>query len=263
MIAMMHAKHLCQMPQVKKGDASSLRQLINHVSSHMNALQALSLNVHVQDLMLNHLMIATLDNETHQQWEQITTTCMDLPTTAELITFLEARCKTLELIQNTQSTASPRAQQSAGSKVSKPSHCNVATPSQCTLCSDSHKLFKCDKFLTLQPRQWQNHVKQQGLCFNYFQPFVKGHTCSKQVCRQCHKRHHTLLHIAKQHQVANANRLATNNSSPSPTQGLTGAEVNTYHTFKGKSRNHVLLATAIVEAKDKIGKYRVSQEERT
>ena len=30
LIAMMHAKHLCQMPQVKKGDASSLRKLINH-----------------------------------------------------------------------------------------------------------------------------------------------------------------------------------------------------------------------------------------
>jgi hypothetical protein len=67
LIAMMHAKHLCQMPQVKKGDASSLRQLINHVSSHMNALQALSLNVPVQDLMLNHLMLAILDNDTHQQ----------------------------------------------------------------------------------------------------------------------------------------------------------------------------------------------------
>jgi len=40
---MMHTKHLCQMPQVRKGDASSLRQLINHVSSHMNPLQALSL----------------------------------------------------------------------------------------------------------------------------------------------------------------------------------------------------------------------------
>ena len=29
--AMMHAKHLCQMPYVKRGDASPLRQLINHV----------------------------------------------------------------------------------------------------------------------------------------------------------------------------------------------------------------------------------------
>ena len=48
---MMHAKHLCQMPQVKNGYASSLRQLINHVASNTNALQALSLNVPVQDLM--------------------------------------------------------------------------------------------------------------------------------------------------------------------------------------------------------------------
>jgi len=61
---MMHAKHLCQMPQVRKGDASSLRQLINHVSSNMNAL----LNVPVQDLMLNHLMLATLDPETQRDW---------------------------------------------------------------------------------------------------------------------------------------------------------------------------------------------------
>ena len=47
---MMHAKHLCQLPPVKRGDVPSLRQLINHISSHMNALQALSLNVPIQDL---------------------------------------------------------------------------------------------------------------------------------------------------------------------------------------------------------------------
>jgi hypothetical protein len=101
LIAMMHAKHLCQMPQVKQSDASSLCQLINHVSSHINAIQALSVNVPVQDLMLNHLMLATLDNDTHQQWELNTALRAGIPTTAELITFLEVRCKALELIQNT------------------------------------------------------------------------------------------------------------------------------------------------------------------
>jgi len=72
LIAMMHAKHLCQMPQVRKGDASSLRQLINHVSSHINTLQALSLNVPVQDLILNHLVLTTLDPEMQREWELIT-----------------------------------------------------------------------------------------------------------------------------------------------------------------------------------------------
>ena len=90
---MMHAKRLCQMPPVQKGNASSLRQLINHVSSHMNTLQALSLNVPFQDLMLNHLMLATLDTETQQEWQLIMASCTDTPTTAELVTFLESRCR--------------------------------------------------------------------------------------------------------------------------------------------------------------------------
>ena len=122
------------MPQVKGEDAFSLRQLINHVSSHMNALKALSLNVPIQDLMLNHLMLATLDPETQREWELIMASRIDTPTTAELVTFLESRCRALELLQTTQSLKStaitPRSLQSAGAKVSKPIHCNVATHSQ-------------------------------------------------------------------------------------------------------------------------------------
>jgi len=79
LIAIMHAKHLCHLPQVKRGDASSIRQLINHVSSHMKALQALSLNVSFQGLMVNHLMLATLDPETQQKWELNTASRTDIP----------------------------------------------------------------------------------------------------------------------------------------------------------------------------------------
>lgn len=92
---MVHAKHLCQMPQVKKGGSPSLRQLINHVSSHINALQALALTVPEQDLMLNHLMLITLGAETQREWELITASLADTPTT-ELISFMEPRLKALE-----------------------------------------------------------------------------------------------------------------------------------------------------------------------
>jgi hypothetical protein len=64
---MRHAKHLCQMPQIKKRDASLLRHLINHMCSHMNALQALSLNVPIQYLILNHLILVTLDADTQKE----------------------------------------------------------------------------------------------------------------------------------------------------------------------------------------------------
>jgi len=73
-----------------------------HVSSHMNALQALSLNLPVQDLMLNHLMLATIDLETQREWELITALRTDTPT-AGIVTFLESRCRALKRLQITQS----------------------------------------------------------------------------------------------------------------------------------------------------------------
>ena len=132
-------------------------------------------------------------------------------------------------------------------------YCNVATQLRCSLCNGSHRLFHCDKFLKMQEKQRFNYAKQSRLCFNCLQPHTKNHTCSKQVCRHCHNRHHTLLHLAGQPQSANDRRSANNQSAGS--QSNTTAEVNTYCSFKGKPRNHNLLATASVEIQNKAGQY--------
>ena len=190
---------------------------------------ALSLNVPVQDLMLNHLMLATLDPETQREWELITTSRADTPTTAELVTFLESRCRALELLQTTQSLnvvpATLRSSQSTENKVSK-SYSNIATQLQCSLCNGPRRLFKCDKFLKMQAKQRLNHAKQSELCFNCLQQFTRNHTCSKQVCRQCHKRHHTLLHIDRQIQSINDKGSITN--GPADARDSSTAEVKTY-----------------------------------
>jgi len=117
-------------PQGRMGDASLLRQLINHVSSHMNALQALSLNVPIQYLMLNHLMLATLDPDMQREWKLITPSRAHTSMTAELVTFLESRCRALELMQTTKSLkVVPNnfcSLQSTGNKVGK-TYSNIAT----------------------------------------------------------------------------------------------------------------------------------------
>jgi len=97
----------------------------------MKALQALSLNVSFQDSILNHLMLETLDPETQREWKLNTASRTDIPSTTELMTFLESRCKALELLQLTQtlkmSTSTPRSSHPMGIKVSKPSYTHVAT----------------------------------------------------------------------------------------------------------------------------------------
>jgi len=105
----------------------------------------------------------------------------------------------------------------------------------------------------MQAKKRLNHAKQSGLCFNCLQPFTRNHTCSKQDCRQCYKRHHTLLHIDRQIQSINDKGSATN--GPADARGSSTAEYNTYYAFKGKPRNQILLATAIVEVQNNFGQY--------
>ena len=122
------------------------------------------------------------------------------------------------------------------------------------LCA-SHRFFKCERLLKMQPKQRLNSAKHLRLCFNCLQLFAKVHTCSKQMCCQCHKKHHTLLHVDKQNQTTNSKEPATNNNQCANAKGTTTADVNTYCSLKGKPRNPILLATAIAEVKNKSGWY--------
>jgi hypothetical protein len=69
LIAMQHVGQLFQTTQTKKGDATSLHQLINFIVSNINAVEALSLNTSLQTLMLNHILLAALDADTHRACE--------------------------------------------------------------------------------------------------------------------------------------------------------------------------------------------------
>jgi len=60
----------------------------------MKALQALLfLNVSFQDIMLNHLMLDTLDPETQRELELNTAPITDIPSNTELLTFFGIKVK--------------------------------------------------------------------------------------------------------------------------------------------------------------------------
>src|SRR5215510_3057801 len=62
------------------------------------------------------------------------------------------------------------------------------------------------------------------LCYNCLQTFTRRHVCSQQACRQCNKRHHTLLHGATYRQSADDNQPTTSrsasNKGTSPTEAM-------------------------------------------
>jgi hypothetical protein len=110
-----------------------------------------------------------------------------------------------------------------------------------------HILFKCDKFLKMQPEQRHIHAEQLRLCFNCLQAFTKDLTCSKRTCGHGHTKHHTVTHW--QTETTNDKK-----STTSSNQSLS-ADINTYCSFEGKPNNRIFLATAAVGVKNKFGQY--------
>jgi hypothetical protein len=102
LIAMTHIQQLCQLPSVAKGDLGNLRSLISYINTHRNALQALSLNVMWQELIINDMVLERLDGETHKAWELKTASSQEMASLVDILSFLESRCKVLELSDTSQ-----------------------------------------------------------------------------------------------------------------------------------------------------------------
>ena len=118
---------------------------------------------------------------------------------------MEKRCRTLESINihkvNKEFKVIPTQKHIVNSQFKKRVF-HTATKMQinkklvsCFICEKMHSIFNCADFLKLNPDERLQHIKSMNRCTNCFS---KGHftkDCTASGCRQCPKRHHTLLHM--------------------------------------------------------------------
>jgi len=117
------------------------------------------------------------------------------------MSFLDSRIRALD-------ECSPNAA-SKGSK-SNSSRVTVATastssPTNYPMCKARHYLSLCQKFLTQNPTQRRETVKNLKRCFNCLCTSHSVQECkSKYSCRTCSKRYHSLLHLSSDSEVSAA-----------------------------------------------------------
>lgn len=120
-----------------------------------------------------------------------------LPTTSNLIGHLEG----LALNQEIKFDAILNTDTCSSNKVTKPLKSRTfvtrsSSSMKCPICSESHLIYKCNKFLAFSVQQRFDAVKKNKLCFNCLSPFHDCRTCkSTSTCSKCKKTHHTLLHF--------------------------------------------------------------------
>jgi hypothetical protein len=209
-----------------------------------------------QELVINHMLLESFDDEMQKAWELKTASSQEMASLDDILSFLENRCKALELFDTSQAGKTEETSQAVNkSKVSKQTaSCNIVTQGGCPCCQGNHYLFKCEKFLGMQPKQCHTFVRQAHLCFNCLKLYNPSHVCSTFSCRKCNKKHHTLLHMDFTSKQKN-NKQQHSQSRKSTPGGTSKTNINLSCAFKGKPHTYVMLATAIVHVENSFGQY--------
>lgn len=276
-----YIKDIYNIACVREDSVSSLQHFIDTFLKFFNALKALGVDVSNWDLFIVHHLSLKLDNKTRIDVE-MKSPVDNLLTIDDFIQILVNRCRFLSAISQPSSTNSrPKTTTRFhnASQLDKSQRTMVTTSLNCAGCLQSdHIIYKCDNFLAKTPEERFDVVKKRKLCINCLSLNHVWQKCtSKTSCRECGKRHHSLLHRTSNNSntsaVLNSNDNSTQQSQPSTSavittdtsnnkSELTCAPTSINHSHLSKESHtqrkslhdqQVLIATAIVWIYDDAG----------
>ena len=187
---------------VSHENTRELRKLVDTMEEHRLSLRNMGQPVEHQDPFFVYLIAEKLPTDTRKFWE-LSSKGKELQTYQELKTFLEERVQALE--SAAPSSSSSNTEKRSHTQQNQPQrqlHTHVTTTNQqCECCEEEHRIFKCGKFKGLGVKERAQLIKVKGLCFNCLRPGHRAESCDGSSCRQCGRKHHTLLHREDAHQV--------------------------------------------------------------
>ncbi|XP_038117277.1 uncharacterized protein LOC119769333 [Culex quinquefasciatus] len=263
-----HIRGLLSLKKMTKESYKELKELLDECTRHVANLEYHGQELTgVSELMVVNLLSEALDKGTRKNWES-TLARGELPTYEDTVAYLKAQCNVLERCEAASaSTKSPQTKSTAAPKTtSYKSHAATTaekTSTQCDFCAGDHINFSCPDFAKLSTNQRTEKVKAHRLCFNCLQ---KGHSAkecrSKNSCRKCEKRHHTLLHFenaqparSSHAQSAPKQEESKPNVSPKPesVEPLPSGSSATSCVCNQPQDSQVFLMTAIAQVVDNSG----------
>uniref|UniRef100_A0A8D8SX50 Peptidase aspartic putative domain-containing protein n=2 Tax=Cacopsylla melanoneura TaxID=428564 RepID=A0A8D8SX50_9HEMI len=182
---------------MSKNPSESLREMLTQLKTSVQALDALDYKTNaLSEQMIIYIVESKLDDYLKEKWMECSDT-QNPQTLKQLIKFLEKYCQILEIktISNKATTipCSPLASHETKPTCSRSSYSCVKSVI-CVICGENHSIYFCPVFQSLSNAERVQKVRQLNLCFNC----LKGHTIkkcnSREHCKLCDKRHHSLLH---------------------------------------------------------------------
>ncbi|XP_067217193.1 uncharacterized protein [Linepithema humile] len=164
LLAHNHIKAIFNIVSIKEESAAQIREVVDTLSKHLRALNALDQATKHWDALLIYLISTKLDSVTARAWEK-ERAGSEIPTLDDFKSFLNSRADLLETLElNDKSLTKSKHTDRAKVKLL------LIQRQRCIMCNETHKLTTCAKFLELSPQKRVNQVKNAKLCLNCMKP---------------------------------------------------------------------------------------------
>lgn len=275
MLIKRHVNALFELKMVPKENSANLRMLLDAMTMNLRVLKQLGEPVDQWGTMIVFFVSNKFDNSTRKEWETSSYgNKKDVASVSDLTEFLRTRCAILESLEShssNQSTSSsvpsksqPKWSTSSGqksnsfvssvtSRIQTPSSVS-STEVKCGICGNNHFAHLCPDFLKLSVSERHQKVVELRMCFNCLRAGHSSLECTSiHRCKQCNKRHHSLIHFSEG--ISNKNCVKMPGSSGVLQTSMTNKN-DVQPSINLCSRNQSgksMLATAIVNVKNHQG----------
>ncbi|XP_054083409.1 uncharacterized protein LOC128920346 [Zeugodacus cucurbitae] len=216
-LAELHVSRFLNLKAATLESSQSLLSIVDTVHESLRALRVMDIPIHHWDAIAVPIVVTKLPAVTKRDW-CMTCSPTDIPQLEDLLKFLEKRAHSLS---SEPSTALMVCRQQ------RPVRAHVATTDAalCAHCSLPHRIAKCPTVLALNLEQRFEAIRRLQLCYKCLRAGHSLRQCSSGNCRNCGRKHNTILCRAK---VNNASTLGS--SITSPVSNNVPAEVQTTST---------------------------------
>ena len=205
----------------------------------LGSLDAIGGYAQCRDPWIIRIILDRIDDDSRRLWANKSAD-LTAPSLDYFRSFLLKRRRALQRMNthsdNSKPSTSDQKADSERSKVSNIKGRNVlkssaaTTTKNCPLCSESHRLYQCEKFKSMSVKDRRSKASELSVCFNCLIPGHITKNCnSDKRCLTCKLHHHTFLHIEKQGDSS----LSSNVAVPVSYKGLLATAVVLVESARG------------------------------
>ncbi|XP_066261289.1 uncharacterized protein [Euwallacea similis] len=195
-----HIKNVFNVEALSKESAKDMRMMLTSVTKNMRALNKMGLPTASWDVPMVYLLSTKLDKGTTREWESFKSKSKVYPSLEDFKLFLSDKAEFLENMEPSrterQQAGKFRSLTAIDDDEKKFEATNVKLP-KCACCEGDHYIQSCPSFLKTPVEKRGQRIMSLKLCLNCLRPGHFNKNCRKPTCKQCHKKHNTLLHVDK------------------------------------------------------------------